>query len=357
MLLMLAIILAAGVAVPSILWPANASAAAGFNFSPKSGPPGTKVTVSVTGAPAGESLTVEGNGAALCGIKVGGNGSGECTFTVPKNSGNISLKITGDKVGSSDIGTFKVTNDKDKDDKDNNKNNDKDKGKKNNGNNGGNSHNRKGDNNKGAGSGRGFDPNAIGRNLLDRLGVPPAREFGEETDRARRALLCAVDAVEGAPLGCDLGGGPVNTNLLDASASCVSGVLTTGKLGGVYGVLIGLGLGVCDFPYVGPPPPEPPLTSPSQPNCAFGQPDAASIECLGELSPPDGNLTPTGPQPATNSLLELPEIQFVPPTFDDILGSLNSPSAAPSATLVQEKHDDIWTGVCSSLPFIAGGCK
>jgi hypothetical protein len=104
-----------------IVFPQDAAAQPGFNFSPKSGPPGTKVEVTVTGAPSGESLTVEGNGQALCSFTIGNNGAGGCAFTVPKGSGNISLTITGPNVGRADIGTFKVTDSKKGDNKKDNK--------------------------------------------------------------------------------------------------------------------------------------------------------------------------------------------------------------------------------------------
>ncbi len=100
--------------IVSAISPVHDAAAANYNFSPKNGPPGTSVHVTVSGTPAKADLTVHGKAsgfdADLCSFTTDNNGKGGCSFKVPHVSGTLSLTLTGPKVGSSDIGPFDVTN-------------------------------------------------------------------------------------------------------------------------------------------------------------------------------------------------------------------------------------------------------
>lgn len=113
--LWLALAILAGLIAPIAVGVQDA-AAASFKFSPKSGPPGTKVEFTASGLPSGENLTVEGKHkdldgpTSLCSFTSGNNGNGGCSFSVPKVApGKLTIEVTGEHVSRSDVGVFNVT--------------------------------------------------------------------------------------------------------------------------------------------------------------------------------------------------------------------------------------------------------
>lgn len=220
--------------------------AAKFNFSPKSGPPGTKVTVTVSGAPSGEDLTVTGNGNGLCSIKINNSGDGSCTFSAPKGSGNLTLTITGPNVGSADIGTFKIT-------KDNNGG----------GGHGGNSHNGGGNNkgngkNNGGGNGNGGDKSGNG-NGIKRISEAVVGECGRAVSINTLQLLYdkggAAKSVPGSIVSCrnyipgNVPVGPDTEELLE-NLSCVGDLVTVIGAGGSLAALSTISVAAVGGPIV-----------------------------------------------------------------------------------------------------------
>jgi hypothetical protein len=321
--LALIFILVAAMVGPLVLVPQNAAAQPGFNFSPKSGPPGTNVTVTVSEAPSGEKLTVEGNGKALCSFKTNNNGKGECTFIVPKGSGSISLELTGPKVGHSDIGTFNIT-------------------QSNNGQKGGN--NRKNNSpafrdalwcglslvkagTKGLGGvPEGLLNSAVGcRKVIP--GTPPLSP-GEE--RTIRRVGCASSAVK-----------------LGLGIAALTGVETVG-----VGALLGLGIGTTQLTI-----------------CGITEAEEAAKEYLREHGLDPDNITPVedlGPLPSGPSSLPTsvvpnagftaqPAVQNIQ-TVEEIRTTVEQQVSAPSVDSIQEQQTEIRADVCASLPAGAGGC-
>lgn len=335
--LMLTLAVMAAVAGLGVLMPQNAAAEPAFDFKPKSGPSGTKVKLTATGLNPNEELTLEGNGKALCSFTSSNNGKGGCTFKV-KGSKDLKLTLTGSNVSRSDVGTFTVTKD------------DKDREGGNNGGNGGGS-----DRGGSRGGDRG-DPGIADRILhpFGRCADDPdrCRRFADDAENARRVASCLLDT----PLfaGCRLPGDDTPPDPVGSALQCLQAqlLLVANPLVGFPSLLLGAcGENPIDTSRL----PDPPLTNAADPGCAFGQPASATPECLGGASPDTGNLTPVnipaepGPDNPSVSPDDLP-------TFGDILDSLNTPSSAPSASLVQEQHDEIRAGVCANVPAGPGGC-
>lgn len=342
----LALVVGAGGGVA--LLPQTAKAKPGYNFSPRSGPPGTKVKVTVSGAPAGAKLTVTGDGSALCSITVNNKGDGSCTFSAPKGSGSMKLTITGDKVdpGGTSIGTFKITKD-------------------NNGNGGGGGNNKKGNNNKGKNNN---DNNNTGRgSRLHPIPPPPNIRVQKACDTAKCKEL-TNNAIQGAKiincidsgtnpfpltgLGCrDLlpGGSPLPEEEERAlkTAECLLDIAGAWSLPG----LLLLGISGCgDLISRQTPIPPPPLeVAPS-----FPMPDCMPSQI--------GTVTDCAENPIQQRITT-PEVPFdldstapVPPSFDDVLNSIDSPTSDPSASMVQDRQGAIRGNVCAQLPAGTGGC-
>jgi hypothetical protein len=331
---------------PMVFVPQGAAAKAAFNFSPKEGPPGTKVTVTVSGAPSDAKLTVEGNGKSLCNINVGKNGKGNCTFSAPKGSGSVKLVITGDKVGHSDIGTFNVTESNDG------------------GNNGGNNR-----------------PDANGL-----LGCTIGVLKGAATSGAAKARLGVVEGAAGALLGCR-GLTPQGQNLtpqeeaLIKNLSCGFDTLglvpATASAASAAALPVSAGLGARLFPIAGAL-----LTGAQVGLCIAEKIDEAATADLIRRSGFNPHTIPTAEElgiPANTPLSTVPQqsttVQPIPqnvptvediqvevrqgaPTFGDVLESVNSRTSAPSATMVQNQQSNIRTNqVCPNAPANgAGGC-
>jgi hypothetical protein len=323
---------------PAILPQPTLAAEPEFNFSPKAGPPGTKVTVTASNLPPNEQIVVKGDGKTLCSFTSGSNGKGTCSFKVPKGR-SFSIILTGPNVSRSEIGTFKVTNgggDK----------------KGSGGGHGGRSNGQRGDN--GGNSRQGGHGGVLDR-VLHPAGHcaddPEAcRRFADEAENARRVGDCLVG---GVPFfGCHLPGDETPPDPIASSLDCLSTGLSLLVNPLALGALL---LGACDIPVDTGPLAAPPLTDPSDADCAFGQPSASSPACLGPTTPSGGNLTQVSPQPELGP--DAPSVSSEDyPTFGDILDQFGANTSEPSASMVQDQQNEIRGEVCASVPTGAGGC-
>lgn len=323
-----------------------------WKLSKGSGPAGKTITAFSQGGgwEEGSTVVVEGRikgskkTLTLCQTEVKDNGQWSCKITIPKSAdGKVSITVSGSQIISATTQVFNVTED--------------DKG----GNDKGGS-----DNNRRGNGGR--------ENNLVPIPPPPAiqgpaqecdsqpggcEEVARKINLGRLIFLCLTDP--NTILGCRAlinqwdrtTALPPDAEMVLTQLECVNQItdLKSGRKVSLLLELIRLGLTDCQalLPLRDTPLPQPPLEiAPSipLPECIPGQ-TGVVIECAenpSEQFRPEP--LPVVPPVAPEDL----------PTFGNVLDSLESPPAAPSASLVQEQHDEIRAGVCANVPAGAGGC-
>ena len=332
--MLLAVSVAIAVLLPSFAAPAGVAAEPAFQRKPSSGPPGTKVKVTVTGVPPGEELTVEADGKPVCSFVSGNSGKGGCTFKAPKGSKKVTITIKGPNVGQADLAPFTVT----KDDKDNGGN---DSGG---GNNGGNRGGKRG----GAGD-RGLVPIPAPPNIrVPRSNCDARCQYQLRlAERGVKEINCVTFGVNDC-LELIFGTNPLPAGAQRAieSVQCTIEIASAIITFGADTPLLAIS-GCGDLISRQTPLPQPPLEV---------APELPLDECFPAQV---GTVTDCAESPRFEPAsvpFDLPEQVEAPPTFGDILDSLDSVPAAPSASLVQEQQDEIRAGVCANVPAGAGGC-
>jgi hypothetical protein len=324
-----------------------------WDLSSGSGSPGKKVTASSLDGdfPVGATITVVGKEKGskktftLCKAEVQPNGNWSCNFTVPKSAdGKITISLSSDALTGSTSEDFTV--------KDSEKGGDKK---------GGNS-DRGGKHRRGGEGDRLFPiapPPSISVPRSDcdaacqkrfedlRVAIKVSNCAGSLKNNARvDPRLAAIGCRELAP-----GGNPLTAEQERwvKTLECVRDI----AMAAVDPTLISLALlsisGCGDLLSRTTPIPPPPLEV---------APEIPLETCIPSQV---GTVTDCAENPSQQFLPDpAPSVPPVSaenlPTFGDILGTVGDQVSAPSASMVQEQHDEIRSGVCAGLPEGVTGC-